>query len=74
MILHQLRHAMVTNLLASGASLKEAQDIIGDKTGAVVLGVYAHTTAEQRSAAMQALDDERRRVQDLYKIDGSGCS
>ncbi len=72
--LHQLRHAMVTNLLASGASLKEAQDIIGDKTGSVVLGVYAHTTAEQRSAAMQALDDERRRVQDLYKIDGSGCS
>lgn len=71
--LHQLRHSMVTDLLANGASLKEVQDIIGDKSGNVVLGVYAHSSLEQRAAAMQSLD-ERRRVQDLYKIDGSQCS
>ena len=68
--LHQLRHSMVTDLLANGTNLKEVQDIIGDKSGNVVLGVYAHSTLEQRSAAMQSLDLARR-VQDLYKNDGS---
>lgn len=68
--LHQLRHSMVTDLLAIGRSLKEVQDIIGDKSGNVVLGVYAHSSMEQRSDAMRELD-ERRRVQDLYKKDGS---
>ena len=68
--LHRLRHAMVTDLLANGATLREVQDIIGDKTGSVVLGVYAHTTLEQRSEAMRSLD-ERRRVQDLYKDVGA---
>lgn len=68
--LHQLRHSMVTDLLDNGASLKAVQDIIGDKTGKVVLGVYAHSTLAQRSDAMRALD-ESRRVQNLYKKDGS---
>lgn len=68
--LHQLRHSMVTDLLDNGASLKAVQDIIGDKTGKVVLGVYAHSSLAQRSDAMRSLD-ERRRVQNLYKNDGS---
>jgi len=68
--LHQLRHAMVSHLLANGATLKEAQDIIGDRTGSVVLGVYAHTTLEQRASAMDSLDDARR-VQNLYKNEGA---
>ena len=69
--LHRMRHSMVTDLLANGATLKEAQDIIGDKSGSVVLGVYAHTTVEQRARAMQELDEARCRVQNLYKKDGS---
>lgn len=69
--LHQLRHAMVTDLLANGATLKEAQGIIGDKTGSIVLGVYAHASFEERAEAMRALD-EARRVQNLYKKTGSG--
>lgn len=68
--LHQLRHSMVTDLLDSGAGLKAVQDIIGDKTGAVVIGVYAHSTLKQRSDAMRLLDDSRR-VQNLYKKDGA---
>lgn len=68
--LHQLRHSMVTDLLRNGATLKEVQEIIGDKSGSVVLGTYAHTTLEERAAAMRALD-ESRRVQNLYKKDGS---
>ncbi|MBQ9042343.1 MAG: tyrosine-type recombinase/integrase [Eggerthellaceae bacterium] len=67
--LHQLRHAMVSHLLANGATLKQVQDIIGDKTGSMVLSVYAHTTLEDRAAAMGALDAARH-VQDLYKNDG----
>ena len=63
----------MTDLLAIGRSLKEVQDIIGDKSGNVVLGVYAHSSMEQRSDAMRELD-ERRRVQDLYKKDGSQTS
>lgn len=69
--LHRMRHSMVTDLLANGATLKEAQDIIGDKSGSTVLGVYAHTTVEQRAKAMRELDEARGRVQDLYKKDGS---
>lgn len=68
--LHQLRHSMVSDLLRNGATLKEVQEIIGDKSGAVVLGTYAHSTFEERAEAMRSLD-ERRRVQDLYKKDGS---
>lgn len=68
--LHQMRHSMVTDLLDNGTGLKAVQDIIGDKTGQVVLGVYAHSTLAQRSDAMRSLD-ERRRVQNLYKNDGS---
>lgn len=64
--LHQLRHAMVTDLLRNGATLKEVQAIIGDKSGSVVLGVYAHASMEERTRAMCDLDNERR-VQYLYK-------
>lgn len=64
--LHQLRHAMVSHLLSNGASLKEVQDIIGDKTGGIVLGVYAHSTLDERAAALDSLDAARR-VQNLYK-------
>lgn len=68
--LHQLRHSMVTDLLRNGATLKETQEIIGDKSGKLVLGTYAHATLEERAEAMRALD-EARRVQDLYKNGGS---
>lgn len=65
-VLHQLRHAMVSQLLANGATLKQVQDIIGDKTASVVLNVYAHSSMEERSEAMTSLD-ETRRVQIMYK-------
>lgn len=68
--LHQLRHSMVSDLLRNGATLKEVQAIIGDKSGAVVINTYAHTTIEERVEAMRSLD-EARRVQNLYKNDGS---
>ena len=61
---HQLRHAMASQLLRNGATLKEVQDILGDRSGGMVLAVYAHTTLDERSAAMRSLDEAR--VQAVY--------
>lgn len=53
---HDLRHNATTVLLELGVELKVVQEILGHKSAATTLGVYAHTRPEEHREAMARLD------------------
>lgn len=54
--LHQLRHSLTTNLARQRVHPRVIQQILGDKSLAVVNEVYTHVDTEAMEAAMAGLD------------------
>ena len=54
---HALRHTFITNVANSGASLKTTQELARHSDPKLTIGRYAHTTDEQKQAAIDALPD-----------------
>ena len=52
---HSLRHFAATEMLAAGVSAKDAAEVLGHANATMTLNVYAHSTFERQTAAMQAL-------------------
>jgi len=52
---HDLRRTNAAMLMASGASSRDAQELLGHKDPRMLLGVYAQSTSEGKRAAVDRL-------------------
>jgi integrase len=63
---HCLRHTYVSQLVASGASVKVCQELARHSTPALTIGIYAHTRLHDLTAALDAVPafdaNERPRI------------
>ena len=57
---HSLRHGYISNIVASGASVKVAQELARHSTPELTIGRYAHTRLHDLSAALNALPGTER--------------
>ncbi len=53
---HQLRHTYTSNLLASGASPKDVQELLGHADISTTMNIYAHAERDSKRAAARLLD------------------
>ncbi len=53
---HVLRHTYTTNLLASGAKLKDVQELLGHSAMSTTMDIYAHATRESKRSTVRLLD------------------
>lgn len=54
--LHSLRHSAVSMLLASGGSLREAQELLGHGSYALTADTYSHLLEDQREATANPIE------------------
>ena len=55
--LHSLRHTFVTNIVASGATVKTAQELARHSTPTLTFNVYAHARLHDVASAVERLPD-----------------
>lgn len=53
---HLLRHTFTSNLLASGASPKDVQELLGHSAVSTTMNIYAHATREAKRNSVRLLD------------------
>jgi len=53
---HLLRHSYTSNLLAGGASLKEAYKLLGYSDVSTIMNIYAHATRQAKRDCARLLD------------------
>lgn len=54
---HVLRHTFTTNLLRSGAAVKDVQEMLGHEKVSTTMNVYAHGNRESKKASAKLLDN-----------------
>ncbi len=53
---HMLRHTYTSNLLSSGASPKDVQELLGHSDVKITMNVYAHSSRDARRVSAKLLD------------------
>lgn len=53
---HRLRHTYTSNLLRSGASPKEVQELLGHSDVNTTMNIYAHATRKEKQTSARLLD------------------
>ena len=73
---HDLRRTNATMLMASGASIRDAQELLGHKDPRMLLGVYAKSTSEGKRAAVDRLTAALEPADEPPQppADGGGCA
>lgn len=54
---HMLRHTYTSNLLSSGASPKDVQELLGHADVSTTMNVYAHSSEEAKLSSARLLDE-----------------
>lgn len=54
---HMLRHTYTSNLLSSGASPKDVQELLGHSDVSTTMNVYAHSSEEAKLSSARLLDE-----------------
>ena len=72
---HDLRRTNATMLMAAGASIRDAQELLGHKDPRMLLGVYAKSTSEGKRAAVDRLTAALEPADEPPQppADGGGC-
>lgn len=60
--IHDLRHTAATNLIAAGNDIPTVQYITGHKDSSVLLEIYAHAQADRNRAAVERVEEQRRKA------------
>ncbi len=55
---HKLRHTYTTNLLDSGVSVKDVQELLGHADATTTMNIYAHSSDESKQKAALLLDKD----------------
>lgn len=53
---HLLRHIFTSNLLVSGATPKDVQELLGHSAVSTTMNIYAHATREAKRNSARLLD------------------